>query len=186
MRCRTWKKMSRIFQASCSSLADIPWNASLSRQDLSITFGLQRTCLWQHTMPRLHGNWLQELLGHCTGMYDSNRAGILRLEAHLKQYGYTSQQGLQHPENPLEASRCCWARAEYSTGNPPGRLPLLDCGFPLYLQRQILGPVMSMVSCEMRKTCLRTRQIRTALCGCSREQGYRWLLGWQQQPRTMS
>jgi hypothetical protein len=106
MRFRTWRKTSRISQANLSSLVAIRWSASLSRQDPS-------SCIhWLRAKQRqwrsdAFAPWhlLQELLGHCTGMYDSNRQGILRLEAHLKQYGYANQQGLQHPENPLEASR---------------------------------------------------------------------------------
>lgn len=50
-------------------------------------------------MSLLLAGW-QELLGHCSQLYQSNRAGMQCLQAHLQQYGYHPQ-ALQQPSNPL-------------------------------------------------------------------------------------
>uniref|UniRef100_A0A7S3QPH3 Spindle and kinetochore-associated protein 3 n=2 Tax=Dunaliella tertiolecta TaxID=3047 RepID=A0A7S3QPH3_DUNTE len=44
---------------------------------------------------------MEELLGHCSQLYQSNRAGMQKLQSHLAQYGYQSPGPLQHPQNPL-------------------------------------------------------------------------------------
>ncbi|GFH09955.1 uncharacterized protein HaLaN_05188 [Haematococcus lacustris] len=43
----------------------------------------------------------EELLGHCTGLYQSNHQGLLQLQQHLQQYGYHPHGPLQQPRDPL-------------------------------------------------------------------------------------
>lgn len=43
----------------------------------------------------------QELLGHCSQLYQSNLAGMQQLQAHLSQYGYQSPGPLRQPQDPL-------------------------------------------------------------------------------------
>jgi hypothetical protein len=43
---------------------------------------------------------VQELIGHCSAVYHSNRAAAIALEGHLVQYGYQpAAGGVQEPEH---------------------------------------------------------------------------------------
>lgn len=57
-------------------------------------------CKTDMTVPHEH-TCMQELLGHCMSVYQSNHAAVQQLETHLKQYGYQSQGQLLAPEDPM-------------------------------------------------------------------------------------
>ena len=44
---------------------------------------------------------LQELLGHCTQVYQSNRQGFQELQGHLMQYGYHGPATARQPADPV-------------------------------------------------------------------------------------
>ncbi|KAF5838383.1 hypothetical protein DUNSADRAFT_2919 [Dunaliella salina] len=59
---------------------------------------------------------MEELVGHCSQLYQSNRTGMQKLQAHLAQYGYQSPGPLQHPQNPLSLVHPASARADQAHG----------------------------------------------------------------------
>jgi hypothetical protein len=62
--------------------------------------------------------WLQELLGHCTALYQSSSQGIQHLESHLEQYGFTPLP--EHADAAAAAAAVLGLAAEAGTGAAGG------------------------------------------------------------------
>lgn len=62
---------------------------------------IAKDACWIMIHPNCLACTLQELIGHCTAVYNSNRTATLALEQHLSQYGYQRpEETVQEPENP--------------------------------------------------------------------------------------